>query len=310
MIKHKDRKIRKYGVCLILNCLIAFFCNAQQQESDMLLKMMPEIPDEMKEPSQRAGYLITHYWDKYDFNDTSFLMKDNLLERSFVDYLDLLSLVPEDIRDHSIGMLMKKVEDKKEIFLFISGLNEQYLYNPDSPVYDEEKYIPFLQQELKSLLLNETEKIRPKFLLENVMKNRTGQVANDFTYTLIDNQTGTLHTINADYTLLYFNDPECEDCLMLTKKLTESPVINALIQQDKLKILAVYLNDDIKSWKEHASIVQSSWIYSRDAEQKINTEGLYNIKQFPTIYLLDKDKKILLKDTTFEKLGIYFSKQL
>lgn len=302
--------MRTYGIWLIMNCLITLFCNAQQQDANLVLKMMPEIPDEMKEPSQRAGYLVMHYWDKYDFNDTSFLMKDDLLERSYVDYLDLLSLVPKDARDQSIDTLIKKVADKKETFLFISRLNEQYLYNPDSPVYDEEKYIPFLQQELKSPLLNETEKIRPQFLLENVMKNRTGQVANDFTYTLTNDQTGTLHAINADFTLLYFNDPECEDCRMLTKKLTDSPVINILIEQGKLKILAVYPNDDIKAWKEHASTIQHSWIYARDAEQKINTENLYNIKYFPTIYLLDKDKKVLLKETTFEKLNSYFSKLL
>jgi hypothetical protein len=301
--------IRIYGIPVILNVIITLSCYAQRQDSSALLKMMPDIPLEMTDPSQRAGFLIVHYWDKYDFNDLSFLMKDDLFERSFVDYLDLLSFVSEDIRDHSIDILMKKAEEKKELFFFISKLSERYLYNPDSPVYDEEKYIPFLQRELKSSLPNEAEKIRPEFLLKNVMKNRTGQVANDFTYTLINGHTGTLHAINADYTLLYFHDPECEDCLMLTKKLTASPVINERIGQEKLNVLAVYPNDDTVSWKEHASIIPNSWIYARDAEEKINTEGIYDVKRFPAIYLLDKDKKVLLKDTTVEKLDDYFGRQ-
>lgn len=308
MIKRKDKTLRRYGILMILNGFVALCCNAQQQVADMLPNMLPEIPVEMTEPSQRAVYLVMHYWDKYDFNNTSTLMKDDFPERSFVDYLDLLSFVSEDVRNQSIGVLMKKAEDKKELTLLISKLTEQYLYNPDSPVYDEEKYIPFLQEELKSPVLNETEKIRSRFLLENVMKNRTGQVAGDFTYTLMNDQTGTLHAINTDYTLLYFNDPDCEDCRMLTQKLSASPLINERIQRNELTVLAVYPNDDMASWKEHASAVLNSWIYSRDAGQLINIEGLYDIKRFPTIYLLDKDKKVLLKDTTFEKLDAYFSR--
>jgi hypothetical protein len=269
---------------------------------------MPAIPDQLTEPAERAAYLVMHYWDRYDFRDTSFLMKDDLLERSFVDYADLLSLVSEDVRERSAGALMKKTEDKK-LFLFISKLSERYLYEPDSPVYDEEKYIPFLQHELASPLLNSAEKIRPAFLLEQTLKNRTGQAANDFTYTLINGQTGTLHAAGTDYTLLYFHDPECEDCRMMTGTLAASPVINKLIGENRLTVLAVYPDDGTESWKEHAPAVPDSWIYACDAGQQIDREGAYNIKRFPSIYLLDREKKVLLKDTSFEKLAAYFDRQ-
>jgi thioredoxin-related protein len=306
MTKQKDNTIRK-TIPVILAFTIVLLCNAQQPDSAQW-KMMPEIPENITEPSERAAYLVLHYWDKYDFGDTSFLMTNNLLERSFVDYLDLLSLVLEDSRDESVSSLMKKAESQKTVFLLLAKLSEQYLYETDSPVYDEEKFIPFLQYEIKSPLLDDAEKIRPGFLLENVMKNRTGHTANDFTYTLADNETGTLHAVNADYVLLYFNDPECEDCLALTRRLIASPILNDFIKQGKLKILTVYTNDDVEAWKRHARDVLNSWIYSRDAGQVINMEGIYNIKRFPTIYLLNKDKKVLLKETTFEKLEDYFRK--
>jgi hypothetical protein len=306
-MKQNDKTIRKYSLAMMLSGLVALFCDAQQPVTDKLLKMMPEIPAEMTEPSQRAAYLVTHYWDKYDFRDTSFLLNDKFLERSLVDYLDLLSLVSEDVRDRSAAVFMKKAEEKKEMYLLISRLNEQYLYYPDSPLSDEEKYIPFLQEELRSSVLNETEKIRPKFLLENVMKNRTGQVAGDFTYTRLNDQTGTLHAICTDYILLYFHDPECEECLALGRKLSASPVIGKGIEEKTLTVLSVYLQDEPERWKEHASAVPDTWIYARDAGQVISMEGVYNIKRFPTIYLLDKDKRVLLKDTTFEKLDHYLS---
>jgi hypothetical protein len=290
---------------LVIKIIITANCFAQEPEA-RLLEMMPEIPSEIKEPSQRAEYLVMHFWDKFNFRDTSFLMTDHLLERSFVDYLDLLSIVSDETTEKSINTLMKKTEEKHSIFSFILKLSERYLYEPESPLCNEEKLIPFLQYAIHSSLLDDAEKIRPTFLLESISKNRTGTIANNFAYTLINGETDNLYNIKSEYTLLYFNDPECEDCIMLIKRLMASPVISNLINQGKLKILTVYVNDDMEAWKKHASDVSASWIYSHDARQKINIEGIYNIKQFPTMYLLGKDKKVLLKDTTFENLEKYF----
>jgi hypothetical protein len=314
-MKRNDKTLRKYSLMIMLSSIVTLFGHAQQPIADRLRQMMPEIPPEITEPARRATFLVSHYWDQYDFRDTAFLRKDDFLERSLVDYLDLLSLVPEDVRTSSAGRLMKKAEATKDTYLLIARLVEQYLYHPDSPLSDEEKYIPFLQEEIKSSVLSATEKIRPHFLLANVMKNRTGHLAADFTYTRLaaaaeeeeqeEPQTGTLHAIRSDYTLLYFLDPSCEECQALTRKLAASPVIRKGIGEKTLTLLTVYLLDDLESWKTHAPTVPGDWIYARDAEQTINARGVYDIKRLPTIYLLDKDKKVLLKDTTFEKTERY-----
>ena len=303
------KKMKLYNKT-ILSIIICFSLSmagyAQQLPDSVLLNMMPEIPPELSEPAQRADYLVLHYWDNYSFNDISFLLKDYFLEQSLVDYLGLLTIVAIDTRDNAIKTLMKKAEKEHDVFLLLLKLCQKYLYESMSPLYDEEKLIPFLQYAVPSSSLDDSEKIRPKFVLENILKNRTGHVANDFTYTLVNKNTGTMHSIEAGFTLIYFNDPGCEDCMELTKQLAGSSITNDLINQGKLKILTVYTSDDVKEWEEHASIIPDTWIYSRDAEQKINFDELYNIKQFPTIYLLDKDKKVLLKDTTFENLENYF----
>lgn len=294
------------GIIFIIVSTIITTNGHAQQPDPVLLKMMPEIPSDISEPEKRAEYLSLHFWDNFNFSDTSFLAKDHLLERCFVDYLDLLSLVSDETKQKSINILMKKAEVTHSTSLSILNLSEKYLYEPTSPMCDEEKLIPFLQYAKQSSLLSDTEKIRPNFLLECVTKNRVGSIANNFIYTLQNGESGSLYTIDEEYTLLYFNDPECEDCMMLIKQLITSSIINTLTKDNQLKILTVYVNDDIEAWEKHASDVLNSWIYSRDAEQKINMEGIYNIKQFPTMYLLDKDKKVLLKDATFESLEHYF----
>ena len=291
----------------IIASMMGNYCFAQEIDT-LITKMLPEIPHEINEPTQRAEYLVLHFWDNFNFSDTAYLMNDHLLERCFVDFIDLLSLVPYDVTEKSIGLLLKKSEETHSLFSFILKLSEQYLYEPASPVCDEEKLIPFLRYVIQSSSLQDIEKIRPNYLLENCLKNRIGTVANDFTYTLMNGEKDNLHAINAEYTLLYFNDPDCGDCQLLIKQLTTSPIVNQLIESGKLKIITVYVNEDLEAWEKHASDVLHTWTYSYDAEQKINFEVTYDIKHFPTIYLLDHEKKVILKDTTFEKLDFFLKR--
>jgi hypothetical protein len=284
----------------------AVFNSIAQKEDSTLYSLMPKIPASIIDPSQRANYLAFHYWDNFDFLDSVKLKQNSLLEHGFVDFIDLLSIVSKDTIELAISTLMKKAEIDPDLIIMLAILSEKYLYEVDSPLSDEEKFIPFLRYMVSSRKVADENKIRPQFMLEYVLKNRTGEAASDFTYTLVNNDTGTLYSIRADYTLLFFKNPTCEECNQLTKRLIFSNVINDLIAKDKLKILTVYLLDEVDEWKEHASSVLNSWIYARDAEQKIEAKGLYNIKRYPTIYLLDKDKKVLLKDTDFNKLETYF----
>jgi len=298
--------IKKYAYLLLIfmQLGVSVCCLAQDSES-ILKKLLPEIPAELTEPAQRAAYLTQHFWDNYNFMDTTFLMTNQVLEHSFVDFINLLTLVPDDVQERSIQLLLQKSEVTPSVFMFIIQVSERYLYETASPFYNEERLVPFLQYALQSSHLDEFEKSRPAFLLNGILMNRIGTVANDFAYTLLNGETGTLHTLQADWTILYFNDPECDDCKLLIKQLSASTGINDRIESGKMKIITVYVNDDLEAWRKHASDVPLSWIYSYDAQQKINDENIYYIKHFPTLYLLDQDKKVMLKDISFDNLENY-----
>ena len=50
----------------------------------------PSIPDSLREPHQRAQYLVSHYWDCYDFADTTLLHIQEIAELGFVNFVDLM----------------------------------------------------------------------------------------------------------------------------------------------------------------------------------------------------------------------------
>jgi len=126
--------------------------------------------------------------------------------------------------------------------------------------------------------------------------------ANDFTYTLASGEQHTLYALSSEMLLLYFYDPTCEDCHLLMSQLKASSIVNRLIEMKKLTVLAVYPDDDTDTWNQHAGHVPQQWINGYDKGVKIHTEGIYIIHRFPTLYLLDKDKMIRMKEMTFDEL--------
>lgn len=54
---------------------------------------LPEIPSSLKTPRERAVYLSVHYWDHYNFADTTLISKKEITEQAFVDFLEVLQFV-------------------------------------------------------------------------------------------------------------------------------------------------------------------------------------------------------------------------
>ena len=118
-----------------------------------------------------------------------------------------------------------------------------------------------------------------------------------------------LYNVKADYILLYFNNPDCEDCKRSTKELKEVNNINKLLANNKLKILNLYIDEDIIIWKKHLSHYPSTWINARDASDdlKIQTH-LYTMRAIPSFYLLDKNKTVVLKDVDVKQVEEWIAK--
>ena len=74
------------------------------------------------------------------------------------------------------------------------------------------------------------------------------------------------------------------------------PLLSEMIRAGRLEVLALYPDEDLTAWRAHAPQVPSSWINAYDAGARISKEELYDLKAIPSMYLLDRDKRVLAKD--------------
>lgn len=302
-------------LALLAFSLILNSCHGQQatktENTDTTPRTfeMVSVPTLITDPGERAKYLVEHYWDKFDFTDTAYVHLPEVTEQAISNYIDLMKYVDPQVASSSIKGMMHKATTDSLMFSHIAGLFEKYLYDPNSPMRDESLYIPVLEAILSAPVLDDVNKIRPAHLLELALKNRVGEPATNFTYTLADGRTGTLYNVKADYLLLFFYNPDCHACKEITGQLSASPLIGQLEAAKKLKILAVYPDEDLEAWRNHIPDVPSSWINSYDNTVSLKNDEVYDLKAIPSIYLLDKNKKVLLKDVTFNQLEEYLQMQ-
>ena len=271
---------------------------AQKQQEKTREFHLPDVPVTLTAPEDRAAYLSLHYWDHFDFTDTSLISRPEITEQAFVDFVSILPHTPK--AQESVDTLFRRaLADKEMLYHFIS-LGDKYLYEPNSPMHDEELHILFLRALVNHPRLEETDKIRPRHLLEMALKNRPGDVAADFTVVCRDGRSRRLSDIKAGYVLVYFNDPDCEDCRRVKELLSLSPVVNGLLESGRLKLLSVCVEGKTPGWEK--TEFPSGWIDGYDAGQRLTRDQVYDLKAMPSLYLLDAEKRGILKDASFEQV--------
>ena len=140
--------------------------HAQQQKTKEF--RLPDVPVTLTAPEDRAAYLSLHYWDHFDFADTSLISRPEITEQAFVDFLGILPYT--DRAQAAIDTLFRRAATGQEMLYHFIGLSDKYLYEPNSPMHDEELHILVLRALLDNPCLSDTDKIRPRYLLEIAMK--------------------------------------------------------------------------------------------------------------------------------------------
>lgn len=274
--------------------------------------ILPFIPEIITDNDARAIYLVAHYWDRFDFTSISLIDRPEITEQAFVDYINILNYVPKDVADASLQETINKAEADSKMHLHFRNLFEKYFYDPNSPFRNEEYYIPVLKKLIDSEVMSDAERSVYNFQYEMVMKNREGEKGNNFNYTLASGQTHSFYNLQSEYTLLMFSNPGCQTCETVTQQLNSSDAINGALalnssKRTMLTIISFYTDEDIDLWLGHLAQMPQNWIHGYDKGMTITQKKLYDIRAIPTLYLFDKEKNVILKDTSIEAIENFFT---
>lgn len=274
--------------------------------------LLPDLPETLTDAEDRAKYLVMHFWERYDFKNRTLIVRPEITEQAFVDYINVLNYVPNTDVRNSISYTLQEAQKDSAMYVHFVSLFEKYLYDPNSPFRNEEYYIPVLEEATKSSFFPVETTEKYKFQFEMVNKNRIGEKATNFNYTLPSGKTESMHGIRSNYLLVMFSNPGCQTCAAVTREILNSEPIQQAFGRNSqsrkmLTIMTIYPDNNLDEWLQHLPDLPKEWINAYDNEMDITKKRLYDIKAIPTIYLLNKDKRVILKDTSVEMIEEFFS---
>lgn len=204
---------------------------------------------------------------------------------------------PDSMSAYSAAIPQTHHLTNEELYQAVSTIG-----NPESELYNEEKYCEVLRKAIDSPLIDEGEKIRAGYRLSIATKNRPGSPASDFSFETRDGKVTTLYSLKGSLPMLMlFYDPDCYHCLQTINALKESDITTVA------DVVAIYAEEDREIWEDNISLVPDNWM-AGFALDPIQEDETYVFLTSPIIYLLAPDKTVLLKDTTLsavaDRLGI------
>jgi peroxiredoxin len=250
----------------------------------------------------RVNYLKQHFLDEVDFNDT-LALHSNAWANKAITYLSLFSnnkysqkqLESEFIK--AITVILSKASVNAEVYKF---LLDYFVGGFDK--YHFDAVITYMADNFQDPYSCEDQarKTQLQKKLDNFKKISIGKTAPDIAIPDTKGKIIHLSDIKSEYTLLVFWSSECGHCVQMMPQLKE------LYDKQKPKrweVMTVSIDTSRNEWVTFIREQKLNWLNGSDLKG-FNSEPAdeYNIFATPTMFLLDRDKKILAKPISYREL--------
>lgn len=297
--------------CLVVCCvLITFGCKDNKANHDKgfippeeegLELPMPKVPETLTGREEKLSFITNHFWDELNFNDTIKSNNEDFMAQNFANFVYILSLQNDSSAiANSVNNFFIKASVNSVAFERALDISRDYLSNPNSPMRNEGIWIIFLDV-LKQLPGNsEVDKQLFSEELKLTLKNRPGNKASNFEY-ITSKNSGKTHLYDtkpgSEGILLIFYDPDCESCKMILEDLSLNSTLQYLINHNAVRVLAIDAEDDRKRWEETYKSLPQNWITGFNTDAILDRDIYVNTAS-PTIYILNPEFKVIIKDAT------------
>lgn len=117
----------------------------------------------------------------------------------------------------------------------------------------------------------------------------------DFSFITTDDSTHNLSDYSSKYVLLYFYNPECNECNDLKKKISKDEKINQLIEEKQLIVIALVPEVKKEYWQFFSNKIPKNWVNGWKEDDDIIIKKY--LKKVPTLFLLDgQTRNIINRD--------------
>lgn len=239
------------------------------------------------------NYNKDHFFDNIDFNDERLLRTPILQARLDAFFTDLLIQSADSINPQ-VDKLLLKCRGNNKMYQFISV----YLFNHfrESEIMGHDAVLVKIADEI--YLSGKADWVSKQFIddlrkqIELLRHNLIGMKAENLVMDSYKETYVALYDIEKKFTILYFWEPNCGHCQEATPKLKK---YYDKAKNEGVEVFAICTTKDKEAWSKYIREHDLNWINGWDPERLSHFDYFYNVQSTPTIYILDRNKKIIAK---------------
>ena len=255
---------------------------------------------------QRYIFRKTHFFDNVNFTDSS-LYRNPMLPKKINYYLNQLTPATPDSIIISLDYILNKVKPVQKTFRFyLSQFLNQYAEEAQTKIGMDAVYVhlvdnyyargmaPWVKEETLDKIKLEAQRRRPTLI---------GRRAMNVEMRKEDGSKISLYDIESKYTVLYFWRYDCSHCKKSTPHVVE---FYNKFKDKGVKVMGTCVKlkekDMEECWKYVHEKEMEDWINVVDPGNLSKFTAKYDTRITPRIFILDKDKKILINRIGAEQL--------
>ena len=197
-----------------------------------------------------------------------------------------------DTAHMAIGALIKQVKKNPKHILALGRMARAHLMSDSADFNSEELYLPFAQAVASNKKVPAAERAAFEREARIIANSQIGARVADMSLERPDGSKTTLSANTAPMMLLFFTGSGCSDCSISRLRLSADYALNQMIEQQRLKIINIYVGEDNDEWKSWASSAPETWVNVRSQ----NAQDLYDLSVLPTITYLNRRMEVIGKD--------------
>ncbi len=279
----------------------------------------PVLTGRLKDPKTRIdsidayNFYKAHYWDGVNFWDGRLAYTTFFEDKIDKYFTNIVNLDPDSVIAEMDMMLgPASINEEMTRFLLVKFVNrylvQRYMWEDAVFVHLFEKY--FSQKEYPWLTTQGRKTITDRAY--SLMANIMGTPATDIELPDVSGMITQLYTQSAPYIVVAFWDATCGHCKETLPKLDSFYRAKWKAAGVKMFALSKETDGTKKDWLDfinEKNLNEWTHVYYSKADDKARMDSkipgysqLYDVQTFPTLYLLDKDKRIVAKKLTYKQI--------
>ncbi|MFD1771933.1 DUF5106 domain-containing protein [Sphingobacterium suaedae] len=282
--------------------LLLAYCSAgKKNEESISMRSHVVVEQEREEELSR----LRADWSGYDFQKTDLAQLPAYFEPKIVSFIEKLKPLTSTESNTAIKTLLDSASQNKEIYTYFIETFGNYLYDANSVLRNDAYYAAVLEHAVASPWMDPDKKTTYRNMLDLVRKNMPGMHVADFAFINKDGAQRRFYELNGEPRLLILYDPVCAPCSEVIQQVAKSQSLATWVDHGTLKVIAVSPVGDLRHWQAYQTNLPRKWVNGFDVSGTIVQERLFDLKMFPTFYLIDEGNHVVLKDTDLQEVLSY-----